>query len=210
MTGKADGVVIGVVSDRDDKEGLGRVKLTLPAFGNRETDWARVAVPYGGAAGKGHGVFWIPEKGDEVLVAFVQGDGKVPIVIGSLHSTRQKPPTQTPDERVFKSRNGHTIIISDESGRERIEIRTSSGQKVTLDENSGAVTVKATSKVVVDAPAVSLGGDPAVHPAILGDLFMTAFAAHTHPLLPPTGMTGPVTPPIPPNTVLSTMIKLKG
>ncbi len=208
--GKIYGAVIGIVKDRDDQEGLARVKLTLPAFGNRETDWARVAVPYAGAAGKGHGFFWIPEKDDEVLVSFVEGDPKVPIVIGCLYSKKQKPPSTKPDEHVIKSKNGHQITISDEAGKERIEIATQSGQKVTIDETSGTVTLKGAQKVVIDAPAVELGGSVSTHPALLGDLFMTAFATHTHTLLLPTGMTGPVTPPVVPTTVLSTITTLKG
>jgi uncharacterized protein involved in type VI secretion and phage assembly len=132
-----------------------------------------------------------------VLVAFVQDDPKVPVVIGCLYSQKQKPPSKKADERIFKSRKGHTITISDEGGNERIEIKTKSGQKVTIDETSGTVTMKGTQKVVIDAPAVELGGDLGSQQAVLGGLFMAAFNLHTHTLLIPTGMTGTVTPPIP-------------
>jgi phage baseplate assembly protein V len=209
IAGKAAGVFIGIVSDRDDTDGLGRVKVTLPAYANRETDWVRVAVPYGGSAGAdGHGFYWIPEKGDEVLIAFVHNDPKVPVVIGCLYSQKQKPPATKADEHVLRSRNGHTITVSDEAGHERIEIKAKSGQLVTIDETSGTVTLKGTQKVVIDAPSVELGGSPATMHAILGETFMTAFALHTHTVLP-TAMTGPVTPPIPSSSVLSTITKLK-
>ena len=210
VAGKASGVCIGIVSDRDDPDGLGRVKVTLPAYANRETDWVRIAVPYGGAAGaSGHGFYWIPEKEDEVLLAFVEDDPKVAVVIGCLYSQKQKPPATNADDHVLKSKNGHTITVSDDAGNERIEIKSKSGQLVTIDETAGTVTLKGTQKVVVDAPAVELGGSPATMHAILGETFMTAFALHTHTLLIPTGMTGPVTPPIPSNSVLSTITKLK-
>lgn len=43
--------------------------------------WARVAVPF---AGDKRGTFFIPDVGDEVVVAFLGGDPRFPIVLGSL------------------------------------------------------------------------------------------------------------------------------
>lgn len=207
--GRELGLVIGIVSNRNDDEGLGRVKLKLPVYDDIETDWARVAVPYGGAAGEGHGFHWVPEKGDEVLVAFLHGDPKLPVVVGTVYSKKQKPPSKKVDERVIRSRKGHTITVSDEDGSERIEIKTKSGQAVTIDETSMTVTVKATAKVVVDAAQIELGGSGASHPFVLGDIFMS----HTHAggtIMTPAGpATGPVNPPH--NVLaLSTIVKAKG
>jgi uncharacterized protein involved in type VI secretion and phage assembly len=206
--GKEHGVVVGIVSKRKDDDGLARVKVKIPVYGNTETDWARVAVPFGGAAGGGHGFQWIPEEGDEVLVAFAHDDPKAPIVVGSLYSQKQKPPSRQVDERVFRSRSGHTILISDESGKERIEIVTKSGQKVAIDERSGAITVKAKQKVVVDAPEIDLGGDAGAEPAVLGKSFLQAFLTHTH-TVPGVGATLVPNPTTPPN-FLSTITKLTG
>ncbi len=47
--------------------------------------WARVAVPF---AGGSRGAFFIPDVGDEVVVAFVGGDARCPIVLGSLWNGR--------------------------------------------------------------------------------------------------------------------------
>ena len=55
-----------------------------------ESDWCRVVQPY---AGNGYGAVFVPEKGDEVLVAFVHGDMRFPIVIGGLYNGKDKPPT---------------------------------------------------------------------------------------------------------------------
>jgi phage baseplate assembly protein V len=207
---KAAGLVIAVVKDRDDPDGLGRVKVSFPTYQDRESEWVPVLVPYGGAAGQGHGFYSVPEKDAQVLVAFLEGDRKSPIVIGCLYSDQQKPPSDKPEEHVLKSKNGHVITISDESGSERIEIQTKGGQKVTLDEGAGTVTVKAKQKVVVDAPAIELGSGAMSEHAILGDTFMKLFATHTHTVLLPTLMTGPVTPPVPAPLVTSTITTLKG
>ncbi|ALP53817.1 hypothetical protein Tel_12110 [Candidatus Tenderia electrophaga] len=71
----------------NDPEGIGRVKIRLLSFdGTDEQDaeiWARVAVPF---AGHNRGAFFIPDVDDEVLVSFVNGDPRQPIVIGGLWS----------------------------------------------------------------------------------------------------------------------------
>ena len=208
QAGKNFGLLVGIVSDRSDPDGLGRVKFTLPTHSDRESDWTRVAVPFGGAAGAGHGHQWIPEKGDEVLIGFVGGDPKVAIVIASLYSKKQPPPTKQPDERIFKSRKGHTIKISDVDGSEKIEIATQSGQKVALDDVGKTVTVTASVKVVVDAPDIELAGDGASHALVLGDLLVSQFNAHVHNI-PAFGIpTGPPVPPLTP-AVLSVSTKVK-
>lgn len=70
-----------------DPEGIGRVQIRLFGFDGPETQnaelWARVAVPF---AGDNRGSFFIPDVGDEVLVSFVAGDPRQPIVIGGLWS----------------------------------------------------------------------------------------------------------------------------
>jgi len=43
-------------------------------------------------SGSGQGTFWIPDKDDEVLVAFEHGDPDRPYVVGSLFNPRRPPP----------------------------------------------------------------------------------------------------------------------
>jgi phage baseplate assembly protein V len=206
QAGKNFGLCVGIVSDRRDPKGLGRVKFTRPTHADRESDWTRVAALYGGAE---RGAHWVPEKGDEVLVGHLDGDPKVAVILGSLYSTQQKPPSNDPDQRVFKSKKGHTITISDADGSEKVELATSGGQKVTLTESGGTVTISATSKIVLDAPSIELGGSGASLKALLGDAFLKAFTLHVHPV-PSLETSGPPTPPVIDATVLSSITKLKG
>jgi uncharacterized protein involved in type VI secretion and phage assembly len=77
------GVAPAIVIQNDDPDGLYRVKLSLPWFEDgTETDWARIAVPFGAPA-------VVPAIGDEVLVAFEQGDVRFPYVLGRLPNARQ-------------------------------------------------------------------------------------------------------------------------
>ena len=65
-------VVIGIVTNNNDPDTLGRVKVKFPWLApDEESAWARMATPSGGNA---RGWFFLPEVGDEVLVAFELGD----------------------------------------------------------------------------------------------------------------------------------------
>ena len=50
-------------------------------------------------AGAGYGAFWIPELQDEVLVAFIHGDMRQPIVVGGLYNGVDKPPSHRADDK---------------------------------------------------------------------------------------------------------------
>ena len=76
--------MVAQVSDVNDPEGQGRVTLTFPWLSDDYvSDWARTLQP---GAGKGRGAMVVPEVGDEVLVAFEQGDLRRPYVLGGLYN----------------------------------------------------------------------------------------------------------------------------
>lgn len=89
------GVVIGVVTDNDDPDKLGRVKVKYPWLGDEaESYWARLAAT---GAGKDYGFIWVPQVSDEVVVAFEQGDLAYPVVVGSLWNGKDTPPAKMMD-----------------------------------------------------------------------------------------------------------------
>ena len=71
------------------------------------TPWIRMTTPM---ATPGGGVFFRPEKGDEVMVDFENGNVERPYVVGSLYSKNVTTPAGS---RVITSRNGHTIKMDD-------------------------------------------------------------------------------------------------
>lgn len=155
------GVVIGVVDDLDDPEGLARVRVTFPHLADEPSNWARLALPM---AGPGRGTFFRPEKGDEVLVACEHGDIRQPYVVGALWSKTDQPPDQTGaaadnNVRVIVSRSGHRITLDDTSGSERIQIADHNGKQtvvldgssITVQADSGQVTIKASGDVSISA-----------------------------------------------------------
>jgi len=134
------GVATAKVTDNEDPEGLGRVKVTYPF---RDTDdesyWARIATEM---ASKEYGTFFLPEVGDEVLVAFEDGNIRYPFVVGSLYNGKRKPPQSngngSNDVREIKSRSGHVLDFDDTKNAEKVEIETSAGHTITLDDSTGS------------------------------------------------------------------------
>lgn len=144
------GVVIGIVTNNKDTEGMGRVKVKFPWRGDSdESYWARVSTLM---AGKDRGAFFLPEVGDEVLVAFDHGDINHPYVIGALWNGVDTPPETNADGknniRKIKSRSGHEIIFddNDEQKKEKIEIHTKAGHTIILDDSAGAEKIEIKDK----------------------------------------------------------------
>jgi phage protein D/phage baseplate assembly protein gpV len=143
------GVTVGLVTDNKDPANQGRVKVRRATAPDGEI-WARLAAPM---AGRDRGAHFVPEVGDEVVLAFEQGHPARPYVIGGLWNGRDTPPGTSPDVRVLKSRSGHTVTLDDTDGAERVEIAEKSGRsRVVLDSAAGTVTVHGGGDVTVEAP----------------------------------------------------------
>jgi uncharacterized protein involved in type VI secretion and phage assembly len=165
----SSGIVVGIVSNLEDPEKLGRVQLTYPHLEDQKSQWARLAVPM---AGPDRGTFFRPEVNDEVLVAFEHGDERRPYILGSLWSTEDQPPVDDGNAgqnnwRFIKSRSGHIIKLDDTQGAETIEIIDknekqkiiidSAGEKIQIICVSGDVEISATSGTVkVEAATVEV------------------------------------------------------
>ncbi|HMK56399.1 MAG TPA: phage baseplate assembly protein V [Dissulfurispiraceae bacterium] len=160
QVGKVHGVAAGLVTNNQDPDGLGRVKVKFPWLSDdNETDWVRMATLM---AGSDRGSFFLPEVGDEVLVAFEHGDINRPFVIGSLWNGVDKPPESNSDGqnniRKIKSRSGHEFIFNDNSTsqQEKVEIHTNSGHKISLDDSTGQAKIEivdntGSNSIVIDS-----------------------------------------------------------
>ena len=95
------------MTQNDDPDELGRVRVKYPALGD-ETEgwWARVAAP---GAGKDRGLLMMPLVGDEVLVGFEHGDARRPFVLGSLWNGEDKPGELVQTDGSFALRSAETI-----------------------------------------------------------------------------------------------------
>lgn len=163
---KIFGVVSAVVSNNQDPDGRARVKVTFPWLSDsEESSWARI-VSF--MAGEKRGAFFLPEVGDEVLVAFEHGDINHPFIIGSLWNGADKPPAANDDGennlREIHSRSGHILRLDDTEGSEKIEIIDKSGNNsIVWDTEANKVVISADSdievtagqgKIALDAPEI--------------------------------------------------------
>jgi uncharacterized protein involved in type VI secretion and phage assembly len=137
-----NGVYSASVVDNRDPDGLGRVRVRVSA----PTDviagdlWARVATMM---AGRNRGTWFVPEVGDEVLVAFERGDAREAYVIGALWSAKARPPAESPaDVKLIRSRNGITLRIRDDRSNNALILETPGGQRITLQDNPGSVRIE--------------------------------------------------------------------
>jgi len=158
------GMVNAIVGNvTDDPQGECRVTLRFPFFdgATAESDWCRVAQPY---AGNGYGAVFVPEVGSEVLVAFVHGDMRFPIVLGGLYNGKDKPPTNrtaSTDQKMVRTKHGHQVVLDDSQGKEAVRITTKGGHELTLDDAGGtvAVTGKGVKITLDDSGSVTVQGE---------------------------------------------------
>lgn len=135
------GVVTGVVRSVDDPSSQGRVLVGLPWLpGDNESYWAPVATLM---SGESRGSWFMPEEGDEVLLAFEHGNVDQPFVIGYLWNGIQTPPGDGGHSvRRLKTVSGHVLEFHDEDGGHKILLRSNGGQKVELDDNASSITIE--------------------------------------------------------------------
>jgi uncharacterized protein involved in type VI secretion and phage assembly len=163
--GRGNGVLVGVVTNLDDPDSLGRVRVRLPNFDNQNSYWARIASPM---AGRGRGVLFRPEVDDEVLVCFEHGDPRRPYVLGGLWSSADTPPSDGGSKtennwRSITSRSGHVLLFNDSDGSETIEIiDKTGGNSIVIDSASNTITIKSSQTIKVEATSIELSGTTSV------------------------------------------------
>ena len=147
LPGLFHGGYLAEVVSLNDPDSRSRVQVRLYNFdgvdGHDGPIWARVAVPF---AGNNRGTFFLPDEGDEVLVTFVNGDPRHPIVLGGLWNGTDTAPESISGGKnrfkVIRSKNGVKVTLDDQDGQEQFIAETPGGQKVTLKDGPGAVTIE--------------------------------------------------------------------
>ncbi len=130
-------------------EGDGMYRLKYLHWGDDEPSaQARVMVPM---AGSGSGMHFLPEVGDEVVVAFEMGDTNFPIILGAVWNRVNPPPKQaetSPEnhKRTIVSRSGHELTFDDTPGSQKVMIKTQGGHEFVLDDLLGLGEVKLESR----------------------------------------------------------------
>lgn len=211
----------GKVSDNRDPRNQGRIRVKVPeVLEDVESGWALPCAPYGGSK---TGVYMVPPVDAGVWVEFEAGDVSRPIWSGCWWTSDHAPTDEegagaTPDVKIARSEEGLLLALHDDT--KTIALSDSNGSNILkIEVQPGKVTLKAATKVVVEAPQIELV-ENATHPGVFGDNLTTylnqvvsMFNSHMHPgqvagmtpvtPAPPVPLLSPPTP-----SLLSTKVKL--
>lgn len=157
------GTLSAIVTGNADSQRRGQVEVRIPALDEQARLWARLGTLM---AGPGRGTLFLPEVGDEVLVAFEQGDPGRPYVISALWNGQDAPPGEAADKsnvRLIRSRSGHEIRLDDTEGAGKIDITSGDEQhQITLDTKESKVTVHSAGTIRLEAKVIEIHADNAL------------------------------------------------
>ncbi len=154
-------IVRAIVTQNQDPDQLGRIKVRFPFLGGKAKDnesvWCRVARPVSHGES---GDWFLPNLDDEVLVAFENNDMNRPIIMGALFSEERKPPRSGREGdanadgnnslRFTKSPGGHTFFMDDTEGKEAMGFFDKVNNQITLDSGKKSLVIKDTNSNTVE------------------------------------------------------------
>jgi len=151
----------GLVVDNADPLGLGRVKVQfkwqVPM--NTTTPWIKMTTPY---AGTDKGFYFIPEKGEEVLVGFQGGNPEKPYVLSAGYNTTAKSSFADKENNIkaIQSKSGNKVLMNDKDGS--VTISDADGNMVVMSGN-GEITISAKKKLTLDSEEINIIASKAVN-----------------------------------------------
>lgn len=158
------GVYPALVTDVIDPDKQGRVRVRLPWSpdpGNSSYEaWARMATMMGG---NNRGTWFIPDKNDEVLVAFEGGNPRRPYIVGGLWNGQDAPPEQMDGAgnnylKTILSRQGVRITLDDTDGAVKLRLETPGGQSIVLSDADNSIVAQDSNgnSIKMDAQGITV------------------------------------------------------
>jgi len=137
-----EGLHIGVIKKLDaDPEGENKIQVSIPLLqAEKDGVWARLANYY---ASDGFGEFFIPEIGDEVVLGYLNQDPSHPVILGSLYSSKRKPPYTLTAENYTKAivtRSKLRVIFDDE--KKIVTIITPAQNKIVVNDDTKTILLQ--------------------------------------------------------------------
>lgn len=157
LSGRNFGVCVARVLDNNDPIDAARVKVQFPwETESNGSGWVPVVTPH---AGGGRGIYFMPEIGDEVLIAFEQGDPNRPVVIGSLWNGVDQPPNEglhgdeqaSNDIKRIVTKSGNRIVLDDTEGKETIVVATPQHIRVSMFDGEQTLVIHSDGDIKIHA-----------------------------------------------------------
>ena len=145
------------VVDNNDPQNNGRVKVKFKwaCQTNNYTEWLRVITPDAGSSenvSKNRGFAFVPEKGDQVVIAFEEGNIARPIVLGSVfHGNNNSGGSSDNKIKSIATRSGNKLQMDDSDGS--INLMDKGSANLSFDGAGNAIMNAANSKTI------NVGGD---------------------------------------------------
>jgi phage protein D len=154
-------VVVGIVTQNEDPEKMGRVRIKYPALADGvEGWWARIVAP---GAGDARGQLMMPIKDDEVLVAFEHGDIQHPYILGSLWNGQDAPGELVHTDGSYALHSDQQIAVSAKKaisvkGEDTLELESKGDMKITTtggasitEDAAGEFKIKGGTSITIEA-----------------------------------------------------------
>jgi len=141
------------VIDNDDPQGQGRVKVKFKweCQTNDPTEWLRVVSPNAGSGdtGKNRGFHVIPEKGDQVVIAFEEGNIARPVVMGSVYHGKSGDSSgfKNSNTKGLTSRKGSSLSFDDLN--HALNLGTNAANFVKIENGPGSITAQSAETIVI-------------------------------------------------------------
>ena len=158
INGTQTAVVVGPPGEEIWPDQYSRVKVQFHWDREGKNDlgsscWVRVSTPW---AGKQWGMIHLPRIGQEVIVAFEEGDPDRPIIVGSVYNYEQMPPFTLPENktqsgiksRTHKGQGYNELVFDDTAGKEQIRMHGQHNMDTVVKNNqTQAIGVDRQAKV---------------------------------------------------------------
>lgn len=157
-------MLLATVYDNADPLGQGRVRVKFKWFAetNDPTEWLRVITPDAGSSSKvtkNRGFVFIPEKGDQVVVGFEDGNIARPIVMGSVfHGKNGVGGNTNNDQKSLTTKSGHTVSMDDSGG---ILVKDKTDLNFIAIDGKNAITVNTDNNITLQTGKVMIIMDKA-------------------------------------------------
>ena len=144
------GLTLGIVAQNYDKDMPGRLCVSVPVRDKdaNKLQWARLVMPSGG---KDWGSYFMPEIGDEVVLAFENGNIEKPFVMGCTCLENSHFLVGAVDEKnqykQIMTKNGSTILFEDnkegEGDKDKITLITAKKRhSIVLDNENKKIVIQ--------------------------------------------------------------------
>ncbi|MCG8697407.1 MAG: phage baseplate assembly protein V, partial [Bacteroidales bacterium] len=153
-----DGLQVGVVEKLDgDPDGESRIQVKCPLLGDEaEALWARLANFYGLGD---YGTYFIPEVGTEVIIGFFNNDPRFPVILGSLYSSKNKPPYDITSDNFTKAIvTKSKLKIEFDDDKKVTNIETPGGNKIVVSDDDKSILLndQNSNKVELNSSGITL------------------------------------------------------